>query len=97
MNESEKASLIATFYTALLDCFRDEDDRRLDACVPVDFERINCNEIILCMLRAFQIIVTEITDFDGDPLEFLALLTRLLFLDNIKEENIESGDDENEN
>lgn len=96
MNELQKTNLIVTFYTALLDCFRDEDNRQLDTFASIDIESGSCNDMVLCMFNAFKMTVAQITDFDGDPLEFLAMLTRLLFLDNIKEDNEESEADDEE-
>lgn len=96
MDKLQEVNLIASFHTALLDCFRDEDNRQLDTFASIDIKSGNCNDMVLCMFRAFKMTVDQITDFDGDPLEFLAMLTRLLFLDNMKEDNVESEVDDEE-
>lgn len=90
----DKYNLILTFYTALYDCFRDEEQRELDAMPPIDFdENANANELILSMFYAMQMFVNNFSGNEYDPLEFISVLTRLIFIkaheDDLKAEQAE--------
>ena len=65
------------FVTAITDCFKDEDNRELYSFPQIESE--NGNEIVLSMFYAFQLVVNQLGDTQYDPIEFIGVLTRLLF------------------
>lgn len=80
------------FVTAITDCFKDEDNRELYNFPQIESE--DGNEIVLSMLYAFQLVVDQLGDTHYDPLEFISVLTRLLFQD-AHAEKVGGADDEN--
>ena len=65
------------FVTAIMDCFKDEDNREL--CSFPQIESEDGNEIVLSMFHAFQFVVNQLGNEKYNPLEFISVLTRLLF------------------
>ncbi|MBQ6169768.1 MAG: hypothetical protein IJK30_07425 [Ruminococcus sp.] len=77
---------------AIRDCFKDEDDRELYNFPQIESE--DGNEIVLSIFHAFQFVVNQLGDTHYDPLEFISVLTRLLFQD-AKAENAGGANDDN--
>jgi hypothetical protein len=69
------------FMTALNDCFKDEEERQSEAFSPIDLDEINANDLILAMFFATMHIVKHLTNLEGDPLDFVNVITHLLFQD----------------
>lgn len=76
---TKKKNMQIAFITALLDVFRDEDNRELECIPAVDIEHENGNDLILAMFYAFQYVCNTYSGQKYDPLEFISVLTRLLF------------------
>lgn len=74
---SNKENMQIAFFTALTDAFKDEDDRELNCIPKVNTE--NGNDLILAMFHAFHLVFNQYTGQKCDPLEFISILTRLLF------------------
>lgn len=74
---TKKKNMQITFIAALTDAFKDEDDRELNCFPKVKTE--NGNDLILAMFYAFHLVFNEYTGQKCDPLEFISILTRLLF------------------
>lgn len=72
---------IFAFMVALMDVYKDEDDRELNDISPIEFpENGDMTEDIYCMLRAIQMIIMIITgDNDMDVLDVIAMMNRLAF------------------
>lgn len=89
---NKKEQMTAAFTTALTDVFKNEEDREL-YCIPkIEDEGENGNEMILAMFYAFQFVFNIYTGQECDPLEFIAILTRLIFQD--LQESITNDDKE---
>lgn len=83
------------FITALTDAFKDEDDRELYAMPKVSLEDANGNDLVLAMLHAFRFVINTFADQHLDPLEFIGVLTKLLF--QKEQEKFASVNEENKN
>lgn len=94
---TKKKNMQIAFITALLDVFRDEDDRELDCIPKLDDEGENGNDLILAMFHAFQFVFNEYSGQKCDSLEFISILTRLLFQEQRERFAAEEEDDENTN
>lgn len=72
---------ILTFMVALMDVYKDEEERELNVISPIEFpQNGDMTEDIYCMLRAIQMIVMRITgDNDMDVLDVIAMMNRLAF------------------
>ena len=80
------------FVTAIMDCFKDEDERELYSFPQI--ESNDGNEIVMSMFHAFQLAVNQLGETHYDPLEFISVLTRLIFQEaNAKK----AGGEDNEN
>lgn len=91
----KKDSMTAIFIAALTDVFKDEDERTLPA-IGVDSDSINGNDLILAMFFAFHYIFNQYTGEQADPLEFISILTRLLFQEQKEILSGTSEEDEDE-
>lgn len=76
---TKKENMQVAFTTALLDVFRDEDERELDYFPKIDIENENGNDLILAMFYAVQYVYNTYAGRKDDPLAFIYVLTRLLF------------------
>ena len=74
MNTIQKKAM--QFLTALMDVYRDEDNRELEA-----FEKLELGgdftEDFTAMLLAMKVMIERITDFDGDIIDFTHMLNKL--------------------
>lgn len=73
------------FFTALSDAFREDENRELSAAGTVELEE-NANENIMDIFYAFLMLFNVLTESNADPLDFLNILTRLLFQDKLTQE-----------
>lgn len=76
---NNKENLKIAFFVALTDVFRNVEDRQLSAILPVNPETEYGNDLVLAMFYALQALHIECTGTKVDPLEFISILTRLLF------------------
>lgn len=97
---TDKKQMMIAFITALTDVLKDEEDRELD-CVPkIDIEAVRGNDLVLSMFRALQCVCNEFLGREDDPLEFISVLTKLLFQEErerltgvCEDETAEEGED----
>lgn len=83
------------FLTAISDAFRDEEDRELNAVGKIDIpDDGNATPILTDLFYAFKAFYTQISGDNVDPIEFIGVLTRLIFQDhdNSEAEDNSSGD-----
>lgn len=73
MTTQEKAM---QFLTALMDVYRNEDDRELEAFPKMEFSE-DVTSDFTAMLLAMQVIVERITGYDGDIIDFTHMLNKL--------------------
>lgn len=80
------------FLTAISDAFRDEEDRELNAAGKIDIpEDGNATPILTDLFYAFKIFYTQMSGDNVDPIEFIGVLTRLIFQDQLND-NSEAED-----
>lgn len=88
-NDRKQNTLV--FFAAIMDAFRDEDDRELNAVGTVEIpENGDLTKTITDLFYAFRAVYNNLTDAKADPLDFISILTRLVFQDSrskCKEEN----------
>ena len=68
----------ACFITALLDVYRDEEDRELDVFPKLELGDDATGDIT-AMLVAFHFVCRQLVDLDGDPIDFTHILNKLAF------------------
>ena len=80
LNELAEVQNKLCFITALSDCFRDPEDRELDAFDKIEINNGgNANELILDMFKACFLVTANMVDMeDIDLYDYLNLITRLL-------------------
>lgn len=64
------------FLTALLDAYRDEEKRELDALQKLELSG-DITEDITAMLLAIMAFVDRASDYDGDIIDFTHMLNKL--------------------
>lgn len=64
------------FLTALLDAYRDEDRRELNAFPKIKMSN-DVTDDFTAMLLAMQVFVEKITHWDGDIIDFTHMLNKL--------------------
>ena len=64
------------FVAALLDVYRDEEDRELEAFSAIEFGD-DVTEDFTAMLLAVKLICEKITGYDGDLIDFTHMLNKL--------------------
>ncbi len=83
------------FLTALMDVYRDEDDRELDAFSKLDFGEDDFTDDFTALILAAHLLLQRVSDFDGDLIDFTHVLNKLVFqylMDCQKEEANEQKD-----
>ena len=66
------------FLTALLDVYRDEDNRELDVFSKLDLDEDgDITEDMTAMLLAMHVLCEQVTGFDGDLIDFTHTLNKL--------------------
>ena len=85
------------FLTAISDAFRDEEDRELNAVGKIDIpDDGNATPILTDLFYAFKAFYAQISGGNVDPIEFISVLMRLVFQDQLKDnsevEDNSSGD-----
>lgn len=73
MKTEEKA---LHFIAALLDVYRDEENRELEAFSKQDLTE-DATEDVTAMLIAFQFVVQRLAGYDGDLIDFTHVLNKL--------------------
>ena len=85
------------FLTALMDAYRNEDDRQLQYCETIDTGTSDASEDFLAMFWAMHTIYVTLTGQQVDQLEFINILTRLLFEDKLKSRDTDKTKEEDSN
>lgn len=84
------------FLTAISDVFRDEEDRELKAVGKIDIpEDGNATPILTDLFYAFKAFYTQISGDNVDPIEFIGVLTRLIFQDQLNDNSEASETEDN--
>ena len=84
------------FLTAIADAFRGEEDRDLNAAGKIDIpEDGNATPILTDLFYAFKAFYTQMSGDNVDPIEFIGVLTRLIFQDQIKDNSEASETEDN--
>lgn len=74
------------FLAAISDAFKDEEDRELNAVGKIDIpEDGNATPILTDLFYAFKIFYTQISGDNVDSIEFIGVLTRLVFQDQLND------------
>ena len=80
------------FLTAISDAFRDEEDRELNAVGKIDIpESGDATPILTDLFYAFKAFYTQLSGDNVDPIEFIGVLMRLVFQDQLND-NSEAED-----
>lgn len=74
MNAIQKKAM--QFLTALMDVYRDEDNRELEAFSKLELGG-DLTEDFTAMLLAMKVMIERITGFDGDIIDFTYMLNKL--------------------
>lgn len=64
------------FMTALVDAYRDEEDRELEAFSKMELAT-DIAEDLTAMLLAMSVVCERLTGFDGDLIDFTHMLNKL--------------------
>lgn len=64
------------FLTALMDVYRDEENRELEVFSALKFSD-DVTEDFTAMLLAMKVIVEKVTGYDGDIIDFTHMLNKL--------------------
>ena len=84
------------FLTAISDAFRDEEDRELNAVGKIDIpEDGNATPILTDLFYAFKAFYTQMFGDNVDPIEFIGVLTRLVFQDQLNDNSEASETEDN--
>ena len=84
------------FLTAISDAFRDEEDRELNAVGKIDIpEDGNATPILTDLFYAFKIFHTQMSGDNVDPIEFIGVLMRLVFQDQLNDNSEASETEDN--
>lgn len=84
------------FLTAISDAFRDEEDRELNADGKIDIpEDGDATPILTDMFYAFKAFYTQMSGDNVDPIEFIGVLTRLVFQDQLNDNSEASETEDN--
>ena len=84
------------FLAAISDAFKDEEDRELNAVGKIDIpEDGNATPILTDLFYAFKAFYTQISGDNVDPIEFIGVLMRLVFQDQIKDNSEASETEDN--
>lgn len=65
------------FLTALIDVYRDEDDRELNSLSKLDFDGADFTEDFTAILLALRLFMEKVSDFDADLIDFTHMLNKL--------------------
>lgn len=76
MNDTQRKAL--HFLTALLDVYRDEEKRELDAFSKLELND-DATEDFTAILVAMHVMVQQMTGYDGDLIDFTHVLNKLAF------------------
>lgn len=86
--ENERTQNKLIFLTAISDAFRDDEERELDNIGKIEIpEDGNLTKVMTELFYAVQTFYNLTTESEADPLEFLSILTRLVFQDNVNKDD----------
>lgn len=81
--KSEHTQNKLIFMIAISDAFRDDEDRELDNVGKIEIpEDGDFTKVMTELFYAVQAFYNMTTESEADPLDFLSILTRLVFQDN---------------
>lgn len=84
------------FLTAISDAFKDEEDREINAVGKIDIpEDGNATPILTDLFYAFKAFYTLMSGDNVDSIEFIGVLTRLVFQDQLNDNSEASETDDN--
>ena len=84
------------FLTVISDAFKDEEDRELNADGKLDIpEDGNATPILTDMFYAFKAFYTQMSGDNVDSIEFIGVLTRLVFQDQLNDNSEASETEDN--
>lgn len=93
MNKTQQKAL--HFLTALMDVYRAEEDRELEAFSKLDFGEDDFTDDFTALILAAHLLMQRVSDFDGDLIDFTHVLNKLVIqylMDCQKEEADERQD-----
>lgn len=70
---------IVYFVQAIMDMYKDEEDRDTYGLPPIPNKDGEMTEDLYCMFIALKVIYQKITDTKCDNIDFITVLTRLVF------------------
>ena len=95
-NKMDRIANKIIFLTAIADAFRGEEDRELNAAGKIDIpEDGNATPILTDLFYAFKAFYTQMSGDNVDRIEFIGVLTRLIFQDQIKDNSEASETEDN--
>lgn len=91
--ENERTQNKLIFLTAISDVFRDDEDRELDSVGRIEMpEDGDLTKVMTDLFYAVQTFFNMTTESEVDPVEFISILTRLIFQDQMAKNNDLDGD-----
>lgn len=76
MTQEEK---IVTLFVALMDAYKDEEERELNNLSPIEIVNGDMTENFYCMFSAIKLFYQKMSNTKCDSLDFIAILNRLAF------------------
>lgn len=73
------------FLVALKDVYRNEEDRKLDACVKLELTD-DATDDFTAMLLAMHVLLKQMSGYDGDLIDFTHVLNKLAVQHLMKDE-----------
>lgn len=70
---------IMYFVQAIMDMYQDEENRNTYGLPPIPIKDGEMTEDLYCMFSALKVIYQKITDTKCDNIDFITVLTRLVF------------------
>lgn len=70
---------IVTLLVALMDAYKDEEERELNNFSPIEIVNGDMTENFYCMFCAIKLFYQKMSNTECDDLEFIAILNRLAF------------------
>lgn len=91
--ENERTQNKLIFLTAISDAFRDDEDRELDSIGRIEMpEDGDFAKVMTDLFYAVQTFFNMMTESEADSVEFISILTRLVFQDQMAKKNDLEGD-----
>lgn len=91
--ENERTQNKLIFLTAISDAFRDDENRELDSIGRIEMpEDGDFAKVMTDLFYAVQTFFNMMTESEADSVEFISILTRLVFQDQMARNNDLEGD-----